>query len=85
MLEKQVAVGINEETENRPALLVQKASCYDSKIHLECGNKKVNAKSIMGMMALGLCEGDLLTITAEGSDEEQAVRAPEAYITGAAH
>ncbi|MGI6079360.1 MAG: HPr family phosphocarrier protein [Candidatus Avilachnospira sp.] len=83
MLEKKVAVGINEETENRPALLVQKASNFDSKIHLECGNKKVNAKSIMGMMALGLCEGDIITITAEGADENEAVKELEAYLTGA--
>ncbi len=82
MLEKKVAVGINDETENRPALLVQKASNYDSKIHLECGNKKVNAKSIMGMMTLGFCEGDVITITAEGSDEAAAVEELEAYLAG---
>lgn len=82
MLEKKVAVGLPDETENRPvALLVQIASKYNSKIHLECGNRKVNAKSIMGMMALGFSEGDVLTITADGDDEAEAVRDLENYLT----
>lgn len=55
------------------AHLVQTASNFDSSIYFEFQNKKINAKSIMGMMILTLEEGVELTITATGSDEEQAV------------
>ena len=60
--------------EPRPiAELVQVASKYESKIYLETDTKRVNAKSIMGMMSLNLADGDLLTVTSEGSDEEGAM------------
>ena len=60
--------------EPRPiAELVQVASKYESKIYLETDTKRVNAKSIMGMMSLNLANGDLLTVTTEGKDEEGAM------------
>lgn len=65
------------------ALLVQEAGRYDSRIHLEIGNKKVNAKSIMGMMSLGLTNGDELTVQAEGEDEEAAVEGISKFLTSA--
>ena len=56
------------------ALFIQIASQYDSSVYVEVKNKKVNAKSIMGMMTLGLNEGECVTISAEGPDEEAAVK-----------
>ncbi|MDE7224233.1 MAG: HPr family phosphocarrier protein, partial [Acetatifactor sp.] len=64
------------------AMLVQVASKYESSIYLEYTGKKVNAKSIMGMMSLGLNNGEQVTVTAEGVDEEEAVNAIEKYLCG---
>ena len=61
MVEKTVEIALTAVSEERPvAVLVQLASQFDSKIHLISGNKKINAKSIMGMMSLGFAEANLL-------------------------
>lgn len=83
MVAKEVIVKIPSGLEARPiALLVQVASKYDSTIHLEIGNKKVNAKSIMGMMSLTIQEGDTIKVEADGSDEDKAIEDIERYLTG---
>lgn len=64
------------------AMLVQVASRFESKIYITQGEKKINAKSIMGMMAIGLSNGIDLTVDAEGTDEEEAVAAMEAFLNG---
>ena len=81
MIKKPITIQIASGLEARPvALLVQVASQYESKIYLECGPKRVNAKSIMGMMTLALSSGDNVTVEAEGSDEEQAAKAIVDYL-----
>ena len=61
MASKSVTVELETGLEARPvAMLVQVASQFESNIYLEVGDKKVNAKSIMGMMTLALCTGCLL-------------------------
>ena len=55
------------------AELVREASKDESKIYLETETKRVNAKSIMGMMSLNLANGDLLTVSTDGADEEAAM------------
>jgi len=65
----------------RTAMLVQVANRYDSKIYFEIDNKKINAKSIMGMMTLKLNEGESVTVTTEGDDEEAAVKGIEQYLS----
>lgn len=55
------------------ANLVQAANQYASKIYLEMGEKRVNAKSIMGMMSLAILKGEQITLDAEGTDETEAV------------
>ena len=68
--------------EARPvAMLVQVASQYDSSIYVESDSKRVNAKSIMGMMTLGLLPGVKILVTADGSDEEMAIAGIEKYLT----
>ncbi len=74
MMKKTVEVKLQNGLEARPvAMLVQVASKYDSKIYLEYDGKKVNAKSIMGMMSLGLVANAEVTIEADGADEATAV------------
>ena len=69
MIKKPITIQIPSGLEARPvALLVQVASQYESDIHVECGDKKVNAKSIMGMMTLGLVAGENVNVIVEGSD-----------------
>ena len=84
MRKSTVEIKLQNGLETRPvAMLVQVASKYESKIYLESTGKKVNAKSIMGMMSLGLDNGDQVTVSAEGTDEEAAVDAIEKYLIGA--
>jgi len=81
MLEKTVKVAMTEGTEERPvAVLVQIASQYESQIHLVSDDKKINAKSIMGMMSMGFTEGQEITIIADGKDAEAAVKIAD-YLT----
>ena len=81
MIETPVIVKHEKGLDARPiALLVQEASQYASKIFIQVDNKKINAKSIMGMMSLGFGNGDELIIEAEGSDEAAAVEEIKNYI-----
>lgn len=83
MVTKDITVRIKSGLESRPvAVLVQVASQYESRIYVESGSKKFNAKSIMGMMTLGLCEGETITVLAEGEDEAEAVMDIEKYLNG---
>ena len=82
---KKRSVHINLEDEQMArhiALLVQKASKYESSVYIQSGDKRVNAKSIMGMMTLGMDISESLEISAEGSDEEEAVEGITAFLTG---
>ena len=82
MIKKPITIQISNGLEARPvAMLVQVASQYESRIQVECGDKHVNAKSIMEMMTLGLNVGESVVISAEGSDEEDAIAGIEKYLT----
>ena len=61
--------------------LVQVASQFNSEIYVEIGKKRVNAKSIMGMMTLGLDAGEEITLSANGEDEEAAMAGIEQYLS----
>lgn len=83
MTKKHIKIQIANGLEARPvALLVQVASQFESSIYVESGEKKVNAKSIMGMMTLGLSEGEEIVISADGSDETEAIEKVEKYLSG---
>ena len=83
MITKKIKIQIQSGLEARPvAVLVQVASQYSSSIYVEVEDKKVNAKSIMGMMSLGLCAGEELTVAAEGADEQTAVDNIEKFLSG---
>lgn len=64
------------------AELVALASKFSSTIMIKMDNKTVNAKSIMGMMGLGMDTGKKITIEAQGEDEEEAVAAIEQFLLG---
>lgn len=82
MVTKKITIGLKSGLEARPvALFVQVATKYDSSIYVEYDNKKVNAKSIMGMMTLGLGAGEEVQVTADGEDEAAALEELEKYLS----
>ncbi|WP_226528816.1 HPr family phosphocarrier protein [Metabacillus niabensis] len=81
MVEKQVEVNLKTGLQARPAaLFVQEANRFASDIFLEKDGKKVNAKSIMGLMSLAVSSGAEINLIAEGSDEQEAVAALEKFV-----
>ena len=81
MITKKMNVKLPSGLAARPiAELDQIASQFESEIHIECENKKVNAKSIMGMMSLTLTAGEEVTVVAEGNDESKAIEGIEQYL-----
>ena len=83
MVTRSIEIKLPRGLEARPvAELVQLASKYESTVHIEAQSKKVNAKSIMGMMTLSLNTGEEVTVIAEGSDEESAVADMEMFLHG---
>lgn len=82
MVTKQMVIKIPTGLEARPvALLVQVASQYECSIHVESNERRVNAKSIMGMMSLGISAGEKVAVTAEGADEIAAIENIEKYLS----
>ncbi len=81
MIRRPVMIQRDMDMEDRPiAHLVQEASQYRSQVYIEIDNKKINAKSIMGMMSLSLIKGTNITIVAEGEDESAAVSGVEKFL-----
>ena len=74
MVERKVQITHSEDHEFELAtMVVQTAGRFSSVISIIMDNKRVNAKSIMGMMSLGLMEDDEVVVTADGEDEAEAV------------
>lgn len=82
MIRKSIDVSVGTESGRPIAMLVQVANKYQSKINICQGTKTVNAKSIMGMMTLGLASGQQLEIAIDGEDEDMAMVSIEDYLTG---
>lgn len=81
MLEKKVTVQKKDGLDaGMIAVLVQHACKYESRIYLKSDDKRVNAKSIMGMMNIGVRKGGEVTICTEGSDEDAAMKEIEDYL-----
>jgi catabolite repression HPr-like protein len=81
MVEKQVEVKLKTGLQARPAaLFVQEANRFSSDIFLEKDGKKVNAKSIMGLMSLAVGSGVVINIVAIGEDEERAITSLSDFI-----
>ncbi len=76
MFSKEVVVRCESGLHNRQATyFVQKANEFESSIWLESDSRKLNAKSLLGIMSLGIVTGAVVTLSASGSDEQSAVEA----------
>jgi len=74
MLSKEVTVQNQVGLHARPAtFFIQKANEFKSSIWVEKDERKVNAKSLLGVLSLGITRGTTITIIADGSDEENAI------------
>ena len=81
MYSKEVVVRCESGLHNRQATyFVQKANEFNSSIWIESENRKMNAKSLLGIMSLGIITGATVTISASGSDAEEAVNALEVLL-----
>ncbi|UOY91059.1 HPr family phosphocarrier protein [Ectobacillus sp. JY-23] len=81
MVQKQVKVALKSGLQARPAaLFVQEANRFQSDVFIEKDGKKVNAKSIMGLMSLAVGANATITIITEGHDEADALDALVSYV-----
>jgi phosphotransferase system HPr (HPr) family protein len=84
MTTKTIQINLPSGLEARPvALLVQVASQFESTIMVKSDNREINAKSIMGMMTLGLNAGETVDVSADGEDEVAAIENIEKYLNSA--
>ena len=83
MYSKEVVVRCESGLHNKQATyFVQKANEFESSIWLESGNRKMNAKSLLGVLSLGITKGTTITLLADGSDEKEAVAALSELVSG---
>ena len=81
MITKDIVVRCESGLHNNQATyFVQKANEFASNIYLEAQNRRMNAKSLLGIMSLGIVTGETVTLTADGSDAEAAIAALEALF-----
>ncbi len=81
MVVKEVLVKCESGLHNKQAtLFVQKANEFVCSIWLESGNRKMNAKSLLGIMSLGIVTGARVTVSAEGADAQAAIEALEPLL-----
>ena len=81
MFNKEVIVRCESGLHNRQATyFVQKANEFESSIWLESDNRKINAKSLLGVMSMGIVTGATVILSASGNDAEEAVNALELLL-----
>lgn len=81
MFNKEIVVRCESGLHNKQATyFVQKANEFGSSIWVESGNRKMNAKSLLGIMSLGIVTGANVILSADGPDAEAAVVALEALL-----
>ncbi|MBP8988778.1 MAG: HPr family phosphocarrier protein [Clostridia bacterium] len=81
MVTRTVRFNCDEELQMKAvAVLIQKASTYRSSIWLSLGERRANAKSLLGVMSLGIGNASEIQITAEGVDEDEALQAIAVYL-----
>ena len=81
MFSKEIVVRCESGLHNKQATyFVQKANEFESSIWMESGNRKMNAKSLLGIMSLGIVTGTVVTLSASGSDAEAAVNSLETLL-----
>ena len=76
MISRDVTIKNNVGLHARPAtFFIQKANSYRSSIWVEREDRRVNAKSLLGVLSLGIVKGTTITLIADGADEKEAVAA----------
>lgn len=81
MFNKEIVVRCESGLHNKQATyFVQKANEFESSIWLESDHRKMNAKSLLGIMSLGIVTGATVILSATGSDAEEAVNALGALL-----
>ena len=81
MYSKEIVVRCESGLHNKQATyFVQKANEFDCSIWMESGERKMNAKSLLGIMSLGIITGAVVTLSASGTDAEAAVIALESLL-----
>ena len=81
MFNKEIVVRCESGLHNKQATyFVQKANEFDCSIWVESGSRKMNAKSLLGIMSLGIVTGTTVTLSAMGTDAEEAVKALEVLL-----
>jgi phosphocarrier protein len=81
MFNKEVVVRCESGLHNKQVTyFVQKANEFKSSVWLESENRRMNAKSLLGIMSLGIVTGAVVTLSAEGPDAEDAVNALDTML-----
>jgi phosphocarrier protein len=81
MFSKEIVVKCESGLHNKQAtLFVQKANEFECAIWLELGSRKMNAKSLLGIMSMGIVKGATVTLSASGSDAQEAIELLEALL-----
>jgi phosphocarrier protein len=75
MVSSEVTVNNSVGLHARPAtFFIQRANSFKSSVWVEKDDRRVNAKSLLGVLSLGIVKGTGITIVADGTDEEDAVK-----------
>ena len=81
MVSKEVVINNQDGLHARPAtFFVQRANEYKSSIWVEKGERRMNAKSLLGVLSLGIVKGTAVTVIADGNDEEEAISTLTALV-----
>lgn len=81
MVKKEIKINNVSGLESKPAaMFIQKASNYKSSVWIEKGERKANAKSLLGLLSLGVAAGSKIMLITEGEDEVEASNELENYL-----
>ncbi len=81
MISREVVITNTSGLHARPAtFFIQKANSYGCSIWIEKEDRKVNAKSLLGVLSLGIAKGMTITLIADGKDENAALNGLEELI-----
>lgn len=82
MVTKTITFNCDEALQMKAvAVLIQKASTFRSSVYLAKGERRANAKSLLGVMSLGIENAMEIRVTAEGSDEVEALETISSYLS----
>ncbi|MBR4467374.1 MAG: HPr family phosphocarrier protein [Clostridia bacterium] len=83
MISKEITINNEKGLHARPAtFFIQKANTFKSSIWVSISDRKANAKSLLGVLSLGVSKGDTVTLIADGADEEDAILGLTELVAG---